>query len=365
MLSSQVFDYIVIGGGIAGSTFSNLMGQKGYKVLVIEKDDYPKHKVCGEYVSMESYDFMKGLGVPLDSFDLPRINQFQLSKPTGRTIDLPLELGGFGISRYLMDSELKRASLNAGSQWIKDTVISYVKDKNLYEIKTKNNIYLSKEIIGAWGKRSLLDNTLERPFYSNKKSRLTNWVGIKYHVKSQLLKKDLISLHTFKNGYCGMSKIEKDTFCICYLMRGENLRNRTIQESEELFLYKNPYIKDVFTQSEFVFDQPLAISQISFQNKSKNDKHTLMLGDAAGLIAPLCGNGMSMAMHSALLASRIKNKTQYPIQWKKEFNQRIKLGRFVQYIFGRTVVMSIFIQLAHHFPFIAKWMIRKSHGRPF
>ena len=162
-----------------------------------------------------------------------------------------------------------------------------------------------------------------------------------------------------------MSKIEKDTFCICYLMRGENLRNRTIQESEELFLYKNPYIKDVFTQSEFVFDQPLAISQISFQNKSKNDKHTLMLGDAAGLIAPLCGNGMSMAMHSALLASRIKNKTQYPIQWKKEFNQRIKLGRFVQYIFGRTVVMSIFIQLAHHFPFIAKWMIRKSHGRPF
>jgi flavin-dependent dehydrogenase len=148
-------------------------------------------------------------------------------------------------------------------------------------------------------------------------------------------------------------------------MRGENLRNRTIHESEELFLFKNPFIKEVFTQSEFIYDQPLAISQISFQNKSKNEKQALMLGDAAGLIAPLCGNGMSMAMHSALLASQIKNKAHYPIQWKKEFNQRIKLGRFVQYIFGRTGVMSAFIQLAHLFPFIAKWMIRKSHGKPF
>ncbi len=365
MLSSQVFDYIVIGGGVAGSTFSNLMGRKGYKVLVIEKDEYPKHKVCGEYVSMESYNFMQDIGVPLDSFDLPRINQFQLTKPKGRAINLPLELGGFGISRYLMDSELKKASLNAGCQWVKDTVLSYGKEKDLYEVKTKKNIYLSKELIGAWGKRSLLDNNLERPFYSNKQSRLTNWVGIKYHVKSQLLKKDLISLHTFKNGYCGMSKIENDAFCICYLMRGENLRNRTIHQSEELFLFKNPFIKEVFTQSEFIYDQPLAISQISFQDKSKNEKQALMLGDAAGLIAPLCGNGMSMAMHSALLASQIKNKAHYPSQWKKEFNQRIKLGRFVQYIFGRTGVMSIFIQLAHLFPFIAKWMIRKSHGKPF
>ena len=70
---------------------------------------------------------------------------------------------------------------------------------------------------------------------------------------------------------------------------------------EENVLYKNPCFKKIFSETEFLFNEPVTISQISFDKKTQTENHVLMLGDAAGMITPLCGNGMSMAMHSASL----------------------------------------------------------------
>ena len=116
--------------------------------------------------------------------------------------------------------------------------------------------------------------------------------------------KDEIALHNFKNGYCGISAIEDDKYCVCYLTVADNLskNNNSIEQMQENVLYKNPALKKIFTESEFLYDAPLTISQISFDKKTQTENHILMLGDAAGMITPLCGNGMSMAMHSALLA---------------------------------------------------------------
>jgi flavin-dependent dehydrogenase len=98
-------------------------------------------------------------------------------------------------------------------------------------------------------------------------------------------------------------------------------------------LYKNPKLKKIFTSAEFIFEQPLAISQISFDKKSQVENHVLMLGDAAGMISPLCGNGMSMAMHSAKLAfqqiqkflsndiTRTQMEEAYLTSWKNKFSR--------------------------------------------
>ena len=77
-----MYDVICVGGGLAGAAYANLMAQKGLKVMVIEKDTFPRHKVCGEYVSMESYQFLERLGLKLNSLDLPRISHlhFQIQK---------------------------------------------------------------------------------------------------------------------------------------------------------------------------------------------------------------------------------------------------------------------------------------------
>src|SRR6202007_1408323 len=75
-----------------------------------------------------------------------------------------------------------------------------------------------------------------------------------------------------------------------------------IVQMEKNILHQNPLLETIFNSSEFLFEQPCTVSQVSFEKKSQVHNHILHSGDAAGMIAPLCGNGMSMALHGSKIA---------------------------------------------------------------
>ena len=106
MSDSTKYDVAITGGGLAGLCLSIALSKKGHRVILLEKEVYPFHRVCGEYISMESWDYLKRLGVPLDKMDLPRISKLQITSIGGDALLQQLPLGGFGISRYLLDSTL-------------------------------------------------------------------------------------------------------------------------------------------------------------------------------------------------------------------------------------------------------------------
>src|ERR1700761_3162787 len=103
---SGSYDVIIAGGGLAGLALSIQLARAGYSVALREKETYPYHKVCGEYISLESWNFLEELGLPLSDWNLPIIRQLLISAPNGRSIEHELPLGGFGISRYKLDSAL-------------------------------------------------------------------------------------------------------------------------------------------------------------------------------------------------------------------------------------------------------------------
>src|SRR6476646_7323604 len=143
-----------------------------------------------------------------------------------------------------------------------------------------------------------------RAFVKKKPNKLNNYLGVKYHVTTNF-PQDTIALHNFKDGYCGISRVEENKYCVCYLTTAQNLTasNNSIAVMEKNILHKNPLLKQIFESSEIIYDSPITISQISFDNKSQIEDHVLMVGDAAGMITPLCGNGMSMAFHGSKLAA--------------------------------------------------------------
>src|SRR5215471_5857645 len=102
----RVYDVAVIGGGLGGLALSIQSAKAGYKTILFEKERYPFHKVCGEYVSLESWNFLEDLGVPLSQMNLPIINRLLVTAPNGKELEKDLPLGGFGISRYKLDSML-------------------------------------------------------------------------------------------------------------------------------------------------------------------------------------------------------------------------------------------------------------------
>ena len=376
MSKKTTYDAAIIGGGLGGLTLAISLAKAGKSILLLEKENYPFHRVCGEYISMESYDFLQRLGLPLDALNLPRINQLKVSAPNGRFLTHQLDLGGFGISRYKLDELLYHLAVQAGVHVHCQTKVNDVTQQGAhFIIHTQQGLFQSKQTFGAWGKRANLDVKQKRDFIQPRKRSLSNYIGIKYHIKVDL-PDDIIELHNFKDGYCGISKIEDDKYCFCYLTTADLLKqfDGDIKAMEEQVLYQNPFLKHYFSNATFLYDEPLAISQISFEKKSISENGILMLGDAAGLITPLCGNGMSMAMHSAYVLAQLFLQYEqrpelleqaYQAEWNKLFATRLKTGRFIQSLFGHPVLTNLTIMALKPFPFVIHQLVSATHGKPF
>lgn len=370
---SKLYDCIIIGGGLAGLSLSIQLAQKGHSVVLIEKNKYPFHKVCGEYISMESYDFIKSLGVDLDKMDLTKINQLNVTAHNGYKISSPLAMGGFGMSRYSLDNELLQIAKKAGVLVIESCNATNVKLQNaVYSVETTKGSFYSKLVCGTYGK---IEPSFIQRSGSKKKG---DYIAVKYHIKVQF-PDNLIELHNFEDGYCGISRADNQTVCLCYLTTSKNLNrnNNDIKELENKVLMKNPHLKKYFSQAEFLYEKPLAISQIGFSKKQTYKNDVLLLGDSAGAIAPLCGNGMSIAMRSSKIISvyidmYLQNKLTknelvkyYNNEWNRNFSFRIKSGYYLQLLFGKHLTTLWSLKILGAFPFLFRKLIALTHGKSF
>lgn len=373
------FDVIIVGGGLAGLAASICLQRQGYHVALLEKRSYPFHRVCGEYISMESWPFVESLGIPLAEMNLPRIDQLVVTGPLGARLQVRLPLGGFGLSRYTLDDLLAKQAKSIGVTVLEEHRVNDIQFRNdIHEVSTPQTTFRSKLVLAAFGKRSRLDVHWKRPFVLNRQTRLNNWVGVKYHVSGDF-PADRIELHNFKDGYCGFSKIDADRYCLCYLTRASNLREYgpAPADLEKALFDHHPGLAPIRQHATVLWKEPETISQVSFSPKSQVEDHCLMIGDAAGMITPLCGNGMSMALHGAQLAadaadqflrgnlSRTACEKQYTHAWKKQFGKRLWVGRQIQRLFGQQLVTELFIRLLKPFPGLVRWLIRQTHGDQF
>ncbi len=373
------YDVSIIGGGLAGLSAAILLAKAGYSVVLFEKEAYPFHKVCGEYISLESWNFLAEIGLPLKSWNLPLIDELIVSAPGGRSIQRKLPLGGFGISRYLIDDELAKIARANGVVIFENTTVQDICFENdrFSVLSDKVNVR-TLACCCAFGKRTNLDVKWKRDFVKEKPNALNNYLAVKYHAKLNA-PRNVIALHNFADGYCGVSPIEEDKYCICYLTSAHNLQSngKSIGHLEEQVLMKNPFLKEVFNKAEILYEKPLSISQISFMKKSCVENHMLMLGDAAGLITPLCGNGMSMALRSSKIAAaltidflegslkREEMEKLYEQQWHKAFESRLRAGRIIQSLFGKSWLTNFTIQALRYFPSLTGRIIRQTHGEEF
>jgi len=371
-------DVVVIGGGLAGLSASILLTRAGADVLLLEKNAYPFHRVCGEYVSMESWPFLEYLGLPLSQMQLPLINRLEVTSPSGKVLRAPLKMGGFGISRYELDYRLYKIAEALGVRVLEHCEAQEITNTGgKMQIAWQGGMAQARLVLGAFGKRSKMDVVLQRSYFNKNKPKQNTWMAVKYH-RNFTTPTDLISLHNFQDGYCGVSQIENGRTCVCYLTRVSNLENAgSIQAMEKTILSTNPHLKKVFEESESLFHRPLTIAQVDFSKKSSHEKGMLMVGDSAGLIAPLCGNGMSMALHAGKIAAQvalqrlngttneIASMQQYACLWKKEFSNRLFVGRKLQSIFGNPQVSDLMIRSLKQTPIFTQKLIALTHGQPF
>ena len=371
-------DVLLIGGGLAGLAAALDLSARGHRVAVVERKQYPFHKVCGEYVSNEVLPYLRRLGADPAALAPAALTQFLLSSPGGRTLTSPLDLGGFGVSRYLLDDFLyRRAEARGVTFYLKSTVTDVAFDAaaDRHAVTLADGRQLAARVVlGAYGKRAALDRQLQRPFFAQR----SPYLGVKYHLRLPGFARDVIALHNFANGYAGISAIEEDKLCFCYLTTRDNLRQHgTIPAMEQAVLARNPHLREILDSAELLYPQPEVINEISFAPKQPVEQHVLMVGDAAGLITPLCGNGMAMALHGAALAaaatheflvghtSRARLESNYAWAWQMQFGARLRVGRAVQRLFGGPVLSELVVGSLRHWPSAVRALMRRTHGQPF
>lgn len=373
-LSESYYDVIIIGGGLAGLSAAIHLRKHDLKVLLIEKNSYPRHKVCGEYISNEVLPYLKFLDIDVFAMGAKKIKRLDISTTNNKLITAHLPLGGFGISRYTLDQALYNKAIENGTLPVQDTVIEVQFLKDDFKVETKaNGHFVSKIVIGAYGKRTHLDVKLNRNFIKNK----SPYLAVKTHVKGDF-PEDLVALHNFEGGYCGVSKVEDESINLCYITDFKAFKKyKDIDEFQRKVLFKNRYLKSIFENSVPVFEAPLTISQISFEQKQPVQEHIMMCGDAAGMIHPLCGNGMSMAIRSAQIASeRVVDFVQekigsrdmleksYETTWNRTFRNRLKVGHVVANLFDNTILANLSLVALKTMPSLVPQIIKMTHGKP-
>ncbi|AEE48824.1 NAD(P)/FAD-dependent oxidoreductase [Haliscomenobacter hydrossis] len=375
-MDNKIYPYAIIGGGLGGLCLAIQLARKGMEVILFEKNTFPQHKVCGEYISMESWDFLCDLGVPLNDLGLPQISQLGISAQNGFMLNSPLALGGFGISRYTLDDHLCQIARKWGVTVLENCKVMDVQisDLTTAEISTSQGKYRAQLVCGSFGKYA--------PSFAKSPAKiavqLPNYIGVKYYIETDLAP-DRIELHNFKDGYCGILKVDLNRYCLCYLSKSSNLQRagNDIKAMEETVLYKNPFLKKYFTQSTFLFEKPMVISNVYFHPKDTYLNGMFLLGDAAGAISPLCGNGMSMAMRaSKLLADlmlpyaegridKAELVNRYTLAWKDNFSTRIWAGQHLQHLFGKNTSTHLALKMLHYLPALKHKLIKLTHGEVF
>ncbi len=372
MKTQKDIDVIVIGGGLAGLTSAIHLAKHHTQVLLIEKNTFPRHKVCGEYISNEVLPYLRSLGIDPISEGAKEIRKINITTTKSHLIEGILPLGGFGISRYKLDELLFQKAKEEGVQILQETVDNITFHNDLFSVFTKEGKEIqSKIVIGAFGKRSNLDVKMNRKFIQKK----SPYLAVKAHVKGDF-PDDLVALHNFKGGYCGVSKVETDAINLCYISSFSSFKkHKNIDEFQKEVLSKNSYLKDIFESTSPLFEKPLSISQISFETKSPIENHMLMCGDTAGMIHPLCGNGMSMAIRSAEMASeeilnyleqkisRKELEKNYLRNWNKEFKTRLRAGHFIAWLFRNEFISELSLSFLKRAPSLLPKIIRLTHGK--
>jgi menaquinone-9 beta-reductase len=371
MGETMIYDVIVVGAGLAGSSAAIQLAQEGLSVLLLEQQRYPAHKLCGEFLSVEvlAYFARLGLTAAIASAHPHAIRHSVLTTCSGATFEHPLPGVALGLSRYQLDLLLFERAIAVGATGHDGTTVKGIAGDFVegFSVATSRGAFQSRMVLAAHGKRSTLDQKLKRRFVQKK----SPWVAFKAHCEGLTLP-GTIELHSFPGGYCGLSMIETGQVNLCWIGHERVLqgsRDRNLPDA----LYENPALRDRLQRLRIVPTVQHRLSQISFAMKGNFEGDICAIGDTAGMITPLCGDGMAMALRSAELAvplaidylaggSARRFKRQYAQDWRREFGLRLRLGRLVHGGFVRPGLAEVCVGVCRTVPEVGNWSIRNTRG---
>jgi flavin-dependent dehydrogenase len=347
----------IVGAGPAGASLAIRLANVDFDVILIERERFPRQKLCGEFVSPECFEHFRALGVLDEMLSVggDRITETIFYEPNGKNVTIPTEWfggdvqGALGISRAEMDFRLLEKAKKIGVKVLEETsaVDLLMENGEVCGVKVKNQSGETSEItadftIDATGRAGVLGKFLRRKaantkLIQNSKSKIQNrLVGFKAHLKNISMNKGVCEIYFFRGGYGGLNYVEEGFGNHCFLIKAEVVKefNGNADEIVKNVVFQNKRAFETLKDAETVYDW-LAVSVDEFGRKDLSPAPRLLtVGDASAFIDPFTGSGMLMALEGAeILAKIITEKSfasqqisaEYKILHKQKFQTRLRI----------------------------------------
>ena len=358
----------IVGAGPAGTTLAIRLAQKNFDVCLIERERFPRHKLCGEFISPECFRHFRELEVfdEMMSSGGERVSETIFYAPSGKSVCVPSKWfngdagGALSLSRAEMDFVLLEKAKAFGVKVYEETSVCGVlfEEEKFSAVKIRTNDNQSSEVaadlfVDATGRASVLGKLAEKEIsrrsvkasgfkIQNPKSKIQNpLVGFKAHLENVNLDKGACEIYFFKGGYGGLSFVENDLANFCFLIKSELVKdfNSDAQQIIEKIVFQNERARKTLKNAAPVQDW-LAVAVNSFGKKDLNAAPNLYaVGDAGAFIDPFTGSGMLMALESAeILARAIAGNALFPLKiaeiyeglHKEKFQKRLRVCSLIR-----------------------------------
>ncbi len=307
-----VKDLQIIGGGPAGTSAALEARRQGLTVSIWERDRFPRHKVCGEFVSAESLEALEE-EINLESHHPAVIRRSEFISPRGKVHGFLLPHAARGISRRLLDEALWRAAAARGAEVHEGEAVRSVEriscaDRlpGLWDIRSANGSRQQSRALvisaGRWWSLTGFPGPTE-----NHGAQGGEWLGAKAHF-AKLSPNDAVEMYYFPGGYCGLAPIEDGLHNACCLVHQRLARSATASEMGDFASWISRIsghgaLAERLRPGSQV-SKTVTTAPVEPARRRSDSQGALLAGDAAGFLDPFTGDGISIACESGRLASR-------------------------------------------------------------
>ena len=340
------YDVIVCGGGPAGSTTAFYAAKAGMKVLLLDKSKFPRDKACGGLLTARLFDELPELEKYIKPIIECPSRDVNLYSPSMKyRIDYEFPVGTpWNITREVFDNAVLEAARDVGAEVMTQTRIKDYEFNGGVTVKTSNGDFKGKMVVGATGPADKLASMIRekrniKPWTDNQMGTALMWephVGKEFIDKTYSENKSLL-VHFKPGGIEGYGWVFPKKEILNIGFGGYNRTIKSIKIKEIWADYINLLKKDgYFPKGQKVPPVKGAPLPLDGPIKATTMDYTLLVGDSAGMVSPLSGEGIYYGMHAGKIAIDTikkalenddfsqKNLDQYHLDWNKVFGKELR-----------------------------------------